>query len=503
MKGGIVNKLVFKNSFYNLISVFIGKLGGLIFTILIARLLLPDLFGLYNLVLSIVLIAITFTDMGINGTALRYFSKALGDKNFAKLRGYFSYLFKLKISLSLFIIAILLIFTKYLAYSVFNKEGIILPLIVAGIYIIVIAAKDLFLTLIYALKEIKKTPIIEASNQVSKIILSVLAIAYLSEEWKIAGIFLGFSLSIFISLLVTILLLGKNRSLLIGKREEIKKRKLITYISLMGITGFSLAFFASVDTLMLGRFVDAKSIGLYRAGLSLILTISALFAFSNVLLPVFTQLKKTNFSIAARNITRYILLLAVPATAGIMVLSKRIITMIFGESYILSHKIVYLMAPLIIIFPMVSFYSSLYQAKGEVKKLAICTIITLIANILLNYFLIKGLLPFGTIYSAIGAGIATVISWTILLLLLAINSKDNFRITLNKKSLIKISIASVVMAGLIHKIKGFVVNESIITNLSIILVGIATYGATLIILKEINKKDLEIFKGDPKKISLN
>lgn len=498
MKEGKINNLIFKNSAYNLVSTFVGKLGGLVFTILIARLLLPELFGVYNLVLSIILIAITFTDMGINGTALRYFSKTIGDKNFSKFRGYFYYLLKLKISISLTIIAILLLSTKYLAYQVFNKPEIILPIVVAGFYIISISMKDLYLTLIYALKEVKSTPIIEATNQVSKIILSFLAISYLADSWKLAGLFLGFAMSILISLIVTLFFLRKKKSLLIGNKEPIIKKKLISYISLLGVTGFSLAFFASVDTLMLGRFLDSEYIGIYRAGLSLILTISSLFAFSNVLLPVFTQLKKNNFSAASKNITRYILLLSIPATLGIMILSKEIITMIFGTIYAQAHIIVSIMAPLIIVFPLVTFYSSLYQAKDKVKSLAICTFIALVINIILNFYLIKNLLVFGQIYSTMGAGIATTLSWAILLGLLIINSNREFRIKINKLSLIRIILSSIIMAAVVSKLNNIFIKNSISINILLIFLGVCVYGATLLIIKELSKKDLELLKSKSK-----
>jgi len=56
------SKIAIKNSSYFLARNLILKFGGLIFTILIARLLLPELFGIYALILSLVTIFITFTN---------------------------------------------------------------------------------------------------------------------------------------------------------------------------------------------------------------------------------------------------------------------------------------------------------------------------------------------------------------------------------------------------------------------------------------------------------
>ncbi|MCX8194473.1 MAG: flippase, partial [Candidatus Pacearchaeota archaeon] len=61
MEKGSVTKQALKNSFYQFFLSVISRFGGLVFTIIVARLLFPDLFGLYNLALTIVLLLATFT----------------------------------------------------------------------------------------------------------------------------------------------------------------------------------------------------------------------------------------------------------------------------------------------------------------------------------------------------------------------------------------------------------------------------------------------------------
>ena len=76
-----LSEIAIKNSSYSLAAGLIYKFGGLIFTILIARLLLPELFGIYALVLSIVTIFMTFTNLGVDETSLRYISDASGKRS--------------------------------------------------------------------------------------------------------------------------------------------------------------------------------------------------------------------------------------------------------------------------------------------------------------------------------------------------------------------------------------------------------------------------------------
>jgi len=69
---------VLKNSIYNSSALLIGNVAGLILTIILARLLQSELFGIYHLALAIAFLLLTFADLGINGTVVRYVSYACG-----------------------------------------------------------------------------------------------------------------------------------------------------------------------------------------------------------------------------------------------------------------------------------------------------------------------------------------------------------------------------------------------------------------------------------------
>ena len=193
MEQGVENqnlsKIAIKSSGYSLASVFIFKLGGLIFTILIARLLLPELFGIYALVLSLVIIFATFTDLGVNETFLRYLSEALGKKDNAKARSYFKYLFKLKTVLVILVILVLLFLSKFLSYDIYNKPLLFYPLIFSCLFILVESFKNFIAVIFVATKNLKPTPFLELLHQISRISFSVLAILILSSEFKVAGLF--------------------------------------------------------------------------------------------------------------------------------------------------------------------------------------------------------------------------------------------------------------------------------------------------------------------------
>src|SRR3972149_4620205 len=78
--------LAIKNSIYQFSTNFVLKIGSLVFTVIIARLLMPELFGLYNLALSTILIFFVISNMGIGPALVRFVSKELEKRKEPKPR---------------------------------------------------------------------------------------------------------------------------------------------------------------------------------------------------------------------------------------------------------------------------------------------------------------------------------------------------------------------------------------------------------------------------------
>lgn len=91
-----------KNSSYQFAATLIAKIGALFFTILIARMLMPELFGYYTLALSTIVLFSTFSDLGVVSALMTFISKKLGNKEFGKAKAYFRQLLKYKFYLAIF-----------------------------------------------------------------------------------------------------------------------------------------------------------------------------------------------------------------------------------------------------------------------------------------------------------------------------------------------------------------------------------------------------------------
>ena len=99
-----------KNSSYQLLANVIAKMGSLIFTIVLARIILPERFGLYSLALSTITIFTAFTGMGIGEAVVRFISKSLKNRQWSVLA--------IGLSLAVAQVVILIIQMYFLAWTI-------------------------------------------------------------------------------------------------------------------------------------------------------------------------------------------------------------------------------------------------------------------------------------------------------------------------------------------------------------------------------------------------
>ena len=489
------SKVAIKNSGYTFLFTLVLKLGGLIFTILIARLLLPELFGIYALALSLVVIFITFTNLGVNETFLRYVSDALGKKDKNKARAYLKYLLKIKTSLVIFVILIILLLSKFLSYNVYNKPLLFYPLLFSFLFIIAESFKNFIAQLFLATKNLKPFPLLELLHQTAKIFFSVLAISVLSSEFKVVGLFLALALAGFIHLFLFVLFLyKKDKSLFIGKKESINKKRVNKYLGFMGVASISLVFFGSIDTLMLGKFVESSYLGYYRVALSLIMTLVAVFSLSGVLLPMFTQIHEKRFERGFQKTFGYLMIIIIPSIVGILFIGKYLVLAVYGVNYILATSTLYVLSLLIITGPIIALYMTVFQSKEKTKILARSVLSALIINIILNYVLIKYLLQFSQEYAMIGVGISTVVSRVFLLGILIVSAKHQLNLNVKGIGFKKPIFATIIMA-LSLLIFNSIVNMNLFFGILEIILGAGIYFGVLILIKEVTKEDFELVKN--------
>lgn len=402
-----------KNSIFTFSSTLIAKIGSIIFTIILARLLLPELFGLYSLALSTILIFASFSDLGVSSTLIKFISQS---KNPEKSKAYFSYLLKSKILLSVISIFLLLIMAGWISNDYYNKP-IFLALVAGSFYIFFSGLIGIYEGLFQSQNNFKKTFYKEIIFQVSRLVLVpltvLLSINLFSEEKIIALIILALSIA-FLSAFFFIFFSAKKKiSFLklktkkLDNEEKIKLNKFILALSALTLSG---VLFGYVDMIVLGRFVDAEFIGYYRAALSLITSAAPLITFSSALFPIFSRLKEKQLKRGLRKTVLLTLIIAIFAFIFTLIFSPLIVGIIFGPEYFLSSEILRIFSVLIIVLPLISLYSSYFISQDKPKKVLLSLLIATALNIILNITFILYLLPYGQLQAVYGVASATIIS---------------------------------------------------------------------------------------------
>jgi O-antigen/teichoic acid export membrane protein len=244
---------------------------------------------------------------------------------------------------------------------------------------------------------------------------------------------------------------------------------------------------------MLGHFVDSIFLGYYRAAFVLISSFSALLPFSGVLLPIFTQIGGKRLKRGVQKSFKYLIIVAIPLTIGLMILSKYIIFLLYGKEYLPASVPLLFLSLLIIVTPLIALYSAIFQAKEKPMFLAKFAIISLLINIVLNYILIKTLLSISQQYAIIGAAIATLISNIFLLAVLMIKTNSYFKIRPSIKMILKSIFATAIMSAFLLVFMKFV-NINLFSGALMVILGIIIYFFVIFLIKGLGKEDIDTFK---------
>lgn len=423
--------IAIKNSLIQFLTSFSAKIGSLLFTAIIARMLMPELYGLYSLALSVIIIFSTFAELGIGETLIRFISREFRkEKEKTKAREYTIYLGKLKLLLITSSILVLIISANFISNTYYQKP-IFLALIAGSLYILFVGTAGFLKSILQASNYFRGLFYHEIIFQVVRLIIIPLLVLLsiklvLSQESTILFIILGLSFSYFVSTLALLLLLPKKFGYLKEKGQKVtklEKKQMNKFILPTAATVVTTIFFGSIDMIMLGRFVLPEYIGYYKAAFSLMAAIFPLTAFSVALLPIFSRLANKQLERGFKKSISMTLLFSLALLLFIFFLSPIIISVIYGELYSTSINLLRLFSLLLISVPLIGTYISYFAAKGKpliVTKMLICS---LVMNIILNALAILLLRRYGNLAMVYGVTTATIISSWFYMFGLMINKK--------------------------------------------------------------------------------
>ncbi|MBQ9026483.1 MAG: flippase [Methanobrevibacter sp.] len=393
---------IFKNMSWLLISQIVASVCGFVWTVLMARYLGVDNYGILGFAVSITGILGILDDMGISTHIVRHVST-----NYESGPKYLGNAIPLKI--------------------IFASIKLILTFII--LVLLNINEFTIFITLLFSIEMIFKS-FINTFNGTFQ--------AFENGKYQGIGITLMNTttlLFILISIYLDLGLLGVSISYILANtltfiyeyhvlnKHVIKPKfeldwefcKKITLLSLpFAVTGILYTIYYSIDLVMLTKLVGDYANGIYNATYKLIAVLNLFYSvYTAVIFPVMSKFFKNDkklLIISYEKSIKYLMLMIIPLAIGTTFYSLDIIQLIYGHEYDAASSVLSILIWTVCLLFISGASNTLLNASH--KELTVTKIYAIAAlfNIVLNFFMIPYL-------SYNGAAITTVLSDVLIVIL--------------------------------------------------------------------------------------
>lgn len=316
---------IVKNSFWLALARFGGSLFRAILIIYAFRTLGPSLQGSFSLAMNFVLIFSFIPDFGLTAVLIREIAKFYEERRKIFANTFLSLLFLLFASL------LIINLTK----NIFIKDKLALSLIfLLSIFLIFDTLRE-FLYAIFRTQE--KMELQAFSHLLTNFFLLIFGIIFLKINPLPIYLVYAYLLGVFLGFLFTILLLRKEIFYNYFQFFQTKIAfSLFNKSWPIGLANFLFLILTYIDSLIVGWFHSAKDVGLYNS----VIKLTEFFYFfpAALAMSVFPivakkenqeQLKETiHFALS------FALLISLPMFAGLFLLAKDIILLLYGTKYL-------------------------------------------------------------------------------------------------------------------------------------------------------------------------
>ena len=472
---------IFRNIIYNSSSVLIANVVGVVVTIYVARALKPELFGIYSLALSIAFLLLTFTDLGVNTTLIRYVAHSYGLKDYELVRSYIRSLSKLKVLLAFIVSIMLFASSDVLSIYVFHKPLLSDPLKVTSLFVLFFSISGFVNAIFNAFNDFKANLVKSLVYEFSRLFFIIL---FVFIGLSVVGALVGFVIASFLALTVLLILLLKNYgSFVFGSVKSIEWMRVVRFTSYLTVGSITWVVFAYVDSVMIGMFLLAEDVGYYRTSYNIVGAITGLVSIPAVLFPVFVQLEGQDLRNAFNRAFKYSAILSFPIVFGLISLGKQLIKFVYGADYLPAVPVLYVLS-FLILRSALGFWGVIFNAKEKPEYPVYVSFFAMLLNIVLNYFMILR-------WGIVGAGIATVVSNVFSWITLAYLSKIMFDVFPKVGYLVKPLASSLIMFYIISQFK----LSNLVEGVSVVLLGAVIYFSVLFLFRGLTKEDFRYLRA--------
>jgi len=446
-------------------------LFGFISTMLFTHILGKDLMGVYYLFLAYYGVFNMIGDAGFGGAAVKRISEGKDQNEY--LTAYAALRFLLLIISTLILLAVS-------PYFVDLKEYELVPWIIAAL-----AAAFFCGTItmgVYGLGHVGIRNLATGVYEFARILIQIAAVLL---GYSVAGLFGG----VIIATILSGIFCLKYFTFRPARFTTLHLKSLITYSLWIFLIGSGSLIFSYTDTIFIGYFMENGDVGVYRVALQLTTTGTFITAaIAGTLTPKFSNWSAKGDltripAILTRSIT-YGLLLAVPTTAGGILLSERLLYFFYGADFAVGGTACAILLLLQIANVFMVFLGTTLSAIDHARQSFYASGSASLLNIVLNVLLIP-------IIGIEGAAFASLVSITLNAVLLRHYLKRYIPVRCETRPIIHIVASALLMAVFILIYKQFVPLTNVFLVLIPVAVGTVIYFVTLFKLDKEIHNDIE------------
>ena len=311
-------------------------------SILIARLLGPENYGLYTVAMIAPSFLIYLSDLGISSALTRFAARYHSKGNDRKVVGLINAGIIFKLGFSLLLSIVLLLLSESIATSILRRPGLGLLVRFTSLYLV---GQAIFMTLnsiFIGLDKTEKSGLLMNIQAITKIVASpLLIILGMGAIGAILGAGLGFLFAAGIGIAILFLRIypslhrrdgGENVNFLQGLKM------MVNYGMPLYLSTLIFSLVAQYRSFILSLFVSNVEIGNYRIAMNFSVLITLLsYPIATSLLPAFSKVNIEDDRDVVEKMfklsVKYTSLLVIPASFAVAVLSNEVVNVLYGPQY--------------------------------------------------------------------------------------------------------------------------------------------------------------------------
>jgi len=388
------------------LSTLVATVSGALLVVVLARLLSPDGYGLLYLTLSVVGVAKLFAKLGLGRSTARYITE-YKETDPSQLRHILS--FSARVSLPLLLVVTILVSVGHQQLAVLIGEPAVASfLIIGSLYLFFDTLMGLLRKVLQGFEAIEAAATLSITKSLGKFIF---ALGFVLAGFSAIGALTGYVLGALLSTLIGLYIVYVRYYRSLDRSAPIEtglKRRIAEYAVPVTASEAAGNLSGRVDKILIGSFLDPVAVSYYVVAEQVVRMVqSPVSALGFTLAPTFGAENNTgNVESAARLYEEsfvYTALLYIPAAAGIILVAKPVVELVFGADYLGAVPVLQVLGLYAIVLANLELSAKALDFLGRARSRAIMNGMTSGLNVLLNLIFIPAI-------GVVGAAIATLIT---------------------------------------------------------------------------------------------